>query len=189
MQATRPMHAQGARNLHPDLARDAHPQHFGGTYAEHVTTKGTARGGMGVTAHTEHAGLQMTPLGQHHMTNALAVDDMRQFPLSGRIAGDLHDLLRIGILRRNIVVQHQNHFVGIPNLRTQLLEHRLQTPRARRVVEHGQVHLAGQHFANSHMAAPGSACDELLSQSLRPLIGQPLCLRDVRIHSGLAPAY
>ena len=163
-QLARPIHRNGLRHAQPDATRHHHAQHLGAADAKHVGPKRAACGRMRVTPHAKHAGLNVPVLRHHHVADAQAVIHMRQCLLACPVAGDTHDLARSLVALGHVVIHHQHDFGFIPNLRTQFLQHRLQAARARGVVKHRQINLAGDDLGHRQRIASSGAGNELLCQ-------------------------
>ena len=159
-----PNHSERLRHLHPNFTRGHHAQHFSGANAKHVGPKGATRWRMRVATNTKIPRLQMAALRQHHMANTFRINHVGKLPLFGHIACDANDFFRIGVSGRHIVIEHQHHFVAIPNFSTDLCQHGLQTTRPRRVMKHGQIDLASEHVAHVHMGLACGTRNEFLRQ-------------------------
>ena len=130
LQATAPVHLQRVRHAQPDFTGHDHAQHLGAANSKHVGAESSARWRMRVAADTEHSRAYMAMLGHHDMANALAVVHVRQVLFTRPIAGNAHDPAGLFIAFRHIVVNHQHDARLVPDLRTQLFQHRLEPARA-----------------------------------------------------------
>ncbi len=125
---------------------------------------------MRVAAHTEHAGLYMAVLRHHHMADALAVVNVGQVLLARPVARNAYDAARLVVTFRHIVVHHQYDTGFVPDLRTQFFQHGLEPARARRVVEHCHVDLAGHDLAGRDRRAASRSGDQFLRKALAHVV-------------------
>src|SRR5581483_3528984 len=86
--------------------------------------------------------------------------------LAHPLARDAQDLAALVVVLREVMVGDHYDLRWIPHLGAKALEHRLQSPRAARVVHHGEIDLARHDFARRDALAPGRARNELLRERL-----------------------
>ena len=157
-----PPHADGLGHAQPDLAHHHHAQHLGAADTEHVGTESAAGRRVRIAADAQHARSDVAVLRHHHVAYAHAVVNVRQILFACPVARDAHDAARVVVTLGHVVVHHQHDARLVPDLCTQFFQHRLQPARARRVVEHRHVDLAGDDLADRHALATAGMRDELL---------------------------
>src|SRR5260221_1354571 len=121
---------------------------------------------MAVAADGKHAGTQVPALGQHDVADALRVVEVVDTDFLPPLAGDADDVAALLVVSGEVVIGDDHHLRGVPDLRVQALEHRLEAARSARVVHHGKVDLAGDDLARRHRVFAAGAGTEFLRERL-----------------------
>jgi uncharacterized membrane protein YccC len=118
--------------------------------AEHKTAERAASRRMTVPADDEHPRFQMTAFRQHNVADALHVIEVGQILSGGEFARQIKNPGTFSIHRRHVMIRYQHYLFRIPHPDPQFFEDRLNSARAARIVDHGEIDIAGHNLAGGH---------------------------------------
>ena len=108
----------------------------------------------------------MSPLGKHHVADALLIVEVGNIFILNPLARQLLDgtgFVRVG---RHIMVGDDNNPVLVPDV-TSSLQHRLDPARPAGIVDHRKIDLAHDNLANRHRRLSGGASDQFAGRVSR----------------------
>src|SRR5579875_3971515 len=158
-----PDDADRARHAQPDLARDDHAEHLGCANADGKSAKSARGGAVGIATDVQHAGMHVAAFGHEDVADPFQRMESGNAVLAHPFPGNAPDLRFRRVASRNEVVGDHGQPVRIPDADAKAAQVVAETPRSRRIGDHGEIDLRYDHLTRPYFLAPARARQNLLA--------------------------